>query len=1233
MAEEVAVKRKPPPPPGKKPLVVKAKELTQSPGVLPTISIDVAAPSISSVDEAVSDKTVIQEQADVEQDPSPDSATDNAQVPAEQNAEEKNSDECTASSIETTSIPKAAAQNSDIELHDPASADGPSGVDPSPAEVSLQSLQNQLAELQARIKSLEESPTTLLNQINQRVSALEEDTYDDSDSESGEIDDKETGPRPRKASYVLNVMSMSDWDKRVFSRTEPYAMIDVVVSSNFFNGSKDNSDNTPTTSAPLEDRFDSEKDHGEYIKFIQVNSVPLVHLFYHVTGGSISDTDKERLPQPMVIVAPFKSFTTFDPEFQQAVKMLEGTWGEKAQSDPRAQISIQKYEVPSEREIVDDNDNEGEDKSEDKAVEKIDNYDPDDLKYNSYEAYLGARAWNMCYNRFIKKRWEHFRSTRVSRIRYGDLCNFYQPGDDVYEPEGEQKVWRVTSVTGGRPVLRHLCYGPLDVDEKRVSAASSGEGAGSHASSNDWTTLYVEGYYLNFDGRLFGAVYKREEIKYYPGSKLIRHLKIYPLRLLHDPTELERCTKAGKIFFNKCLPALHHYDGRTLTKSSSGRELSVNGSNSRSQDVLSAVYVDLVKAYQYNPDWSFSFGADPYVGADDREINGGPTAFESLESGFRYMDDEDGDRALNVQNMSFCEDKAYRRYVQTDGWINEVSGGLVKERADFKSDDYKLLPNRLYGFVFQTRTWACFDVDDKHLKEVPRDDSAWGELALPTQYKETLESLVELHFANKQATASQGPTSIDYDFIQGKGAGLVVLLHGHPGVGKTSTAESIAVKYQKPLLPITCGNLGTDATSVEQHLSENFQLAQAWDAIVLLDEADVFLTRRNKSDLERNALVSVFLRTLEYYTGVLFLTTNRVGAFDGAFISRVHTSLYYPPLTLEQTNAIWKNNLRRLLRKENRAGNGLHIEGIGEELLEFAKSHYLQRRKLGSHRVWNGRQIRNSFQSAVALAQYEAKRSTLTYNKATLRASHFNVVARASAEFEEYLDVTREFTEDEILDRQGERAAEYTRPTSFSQTRAEQSDYQVWNSRELADSGHESAATATTNHPQYSTPRSMSGPNGHSLVSRPTFNSRIGQSVSPQPMKPAHQAPRQQHPSQAFTPQKQPSAAHNSGVPAGYTIIQTEQGPRLILQSATATAAAPSQQAPSAPPSSSFALEQHTDTYQHFDQQIVDNGTLQHEYGDAVIHTDRFRTPPPSHQQPYARSPAPSASYQSANVA
>jgi len=62
---------------------------------------------------------------------------------------------------------------------------------------------------------------------------------------------------------------------------------------------------------------------------------------------------------------------------------------------------------------------------------------------------------------------------------------------------------------------------------------------------------------------------------------------------------------------------------------------------------------------------------------------------------------------------------------------------------------------------------------------------------------------------------------------------------------------------------------------------------------MLLDEADVFLVKRNRDDYQRNSIVSVFLRMLEYYTGFLFLTFNRVGTFDEAFKSRIRISLYY----------------------------------------------------------------------------------------------------------------------------------------------------------------------------------------------------------------------------------------------------------------------------------------------------------------------------------------------------
>jgi SpoVK/Ycf46/Vps4 family AAA+-type ATPase len=74
------------------------------------------------------------------------------------------------------------------------------------------------------------------------------------------------------------------------------------------------------------------------------------------------------------------------------------------------------------------------------------------------------------------------------------------------------------------------------------------------------------------------------------------------------------------------------------------------------------------------------------------------------------------------------------------------------------------------------------------------------------------------------------------------------------------------------------------------------QIAGHWNAILLLDEADVFLERRSSHEIIRNGLVSVFLRKLEYLEGIMFLTTNRVSEFDEAILTRIHLMLRFDEL-------------------------------------------------------------------------------------------------------------------------------------------------------------------------------------------------------------------------------------------------------------------------------------------------------------------------------------------------
>ena len=62
---------------------------------------------------------------------------------------------------------------------------------------------------------------------------------------------------------------------------------------------------------------------------------------------------------------------------------------------------------------------------------------------------------------------------------------------------------------------------------------------------------------------------------------------------------------------------------------------------------------------------------------------------------------------------------------------------------------------------------------------------------------------------------------------------------------------------------MSAGDLGTDASTLDQVLIEIFALVPVWDAVVLIDEADLFLEERNIADLERNTMVAVFLRQIE----------------------------------------------------------------------------------------------------------------------------------------------------------------------------------------------------------------------------------------------------------------------------------------------------------------------------------------------------------------------------------
>lgn len=273
------------------------------------------------------------------------------------------------------------------------------------------------------------------------------------------------------------------------------------------------------------------------------------------------------------------------------------------------------------------------------------------------------------------------------------------------------------------------------------------------------------------------------------------------------------------------------------------------------------------------------------------------------------------------------------------------------------------------------------DLNVDLIEEVSWNTNAFSNLVADSETKDLVEALVTNKVAAEKGT----------DLMENKGNGLIMLLHGGPGTGKTFTAESVAELAQKPLYPVTCGDIGTKPEDVEKYLESVFYLGKIWGCVVLLDEAEVFLEQRSLNDLARNALVSVFLRALEYYDGILILTSNRVGTFDEAFKSRIQLALHYEPLTQPRRAKIWRNFFRRL-------------ESLGEDNIDYGDvENYIGEL---SEREMNGRQIRNVITTARQWAQFQSRKMT---------ASHLEYAIKVAGKFDTYVkDLKEGFSDEQI---------------------------------------------------------------------------------------------------------------------------------------------------------------------------------------------------------------------------
>lgn len=168
--------------------------------------------------------------------------------------------------------------------------------------------------------------------------------------------------------------------------------------------------------------------------------------------------------------------------------------------------------------------------------------------------------------------------------------------------------------------------------------------------------------------------------------------------------------------------------------------------------------------------------------------------------------------------------------------------------------------------------------------------------------------------------------------VGGERGGVVGLLHGAPGTGKTLCAEAIAGELNRPLLVARSSTiLSKWVGESERNLQNTFKEAKSNGAVLFIDEADSLISQRDQSNSDHTrSLINLLLSLIERHPGVVLLATNFRDALDSALERRITHQVELKRPSAEVRLKIWE-----LMLSEQTAG----VEGL--DLNALAQAHEL----------------------------------------------------------------------------------------------------------------------------------------------------------------------------------------------------------------------------------------------------------------------------------------------------
>ena len=296
--------------------------------------------------------------------------------------------------------------------------------------------------------------------------------------------------------------------------------------------------------------------------------------------------------------------------------------------------------------------------------------------------------------------------------------------------------------------------------------------------------------HVDFDGEQFGLMAGNLVIKRFPGTKKIAKLDpAYPLEFYKDLPDLKkRLIERGRKF--EALKGFHFvaYDGMALAPEKKGV--------SAKYMVNDRIIIDGESFALYKTKITVEGLELP---ADPEDIEANIAEGEESEEDCVVLENKDSQSSKHE--------------------IGKVPIIHSDSKSALTEQQLLLATHRVRGYSPRDKQWLRFDIDA--IKDIIWDSLAFKSLVAPPDQKDLI-----LAFAESQAK-HRGHFD---DFIQGKGKGIIMLLCGPPGVGKTLTAEGVAEAMKVPLISIGATDLGSKPADLEKSLNGILEMCSKWNA-------------------------------------------------------------------------------------------------------------------------------------------------------------------------------------------------------------------------------------------------------------------------------------------------------------------------------------------------------------------------------------------------------------------